>query len=182
MEKYMTTYIALLRGVNVGGNMLKMARLRELCADLGLRNARTYVQSGNVVFEAMGTTARLAEALERKLAGETRLPISVIVKSSAEMARVIAANPFLEERGIDLAKLHVTFLQKPPAKSALASLATLQAGADRFHSLGRQIYLHCPNGYGQTKLTNGAFEKLLAIRATTRNWNTVTTLREMAGR
>ena len=178
----MGVYIALLRGVNVGGNMLKMGRLRELCAELGLKNARTYVQSGNVVFEAQGTAGHWAETLERRLAGEARLPVSVIVKTSAEMVRVIAENPFLKERGIDLARLHVTFLQRGPAKTALAGLDALKAGADRFRCAGREIYLHCPNGYGETKLSNNAIEKALAVRATTRNWNTVNKLREMCAR
>ena len=177
----MSIYIALLRGVNVGGNMLKMERLREVCSELGLKNARTYVQSGNIVFEAQGTAGRWAETLERKLAGEARLPVSVIVKTSVEMERVIAANPFIKERGIDTARLHVTFLQQEPAKAAIAGLDALKAGADRFRCVGREIYVHCPDGYGETKLSNNAFEKVLSVRATTRNWNTVNRLYEMCG-
>jgi len=177
----MADFIALLRGVNVGGNLLKMERLRDVCAELGLKNARTYVQSGNVVFEGRGTAGRWAEVLEQRLAGEARLPVSVIVKTSVEMGRVIAGNPFLKERGIDLARLHVTFLQREPGKAALAGLDALNAGADRFRCAGREIYLHCPNGYGETKLSNNAIERVLAVRATTRNWNTANKLHEMCG-
>lgn len=178
----MAVYIALLRGVNVGGNMLKMERLREVCAELRLKNARTYVQSGNVVFEAQGTAARWAAALEKRLASEARLPVSVIVRTAAEMGRVIAGNPFLKERGVDLARLYVTFLPEEPGKGGPERLGTLKAGTDRFCCVSREIYLHCPNGYGNSKLSNNAIEKALSLRATTRNWNTVNKLYEMCSR
>jgi uncharacterized protein (DUF1697 family) len=172
-------FIALLRGVNVGGNTLSMARLRALCGELGAENARTYVQSGNVVFAAPGSAVRWATALERKLAGESRLTVTVIVRTAAEMAKVLDGNPFLKEKGIDPAKLHVTFLQQVPAKTALRAHASLKAGVDRFKLAGTEIYLHCPNGYGRTKLSNNALEKALRVRATTRNWNTVNKLHQM---
>lgn len=173
----MAIYIALLRGVNVGGNMLKMDRLRELCADLGAKNARTYVQSGNVVFEAQGTSSHWAQALERKLAGESRLPVSVIVRTAAEMTRVLAGNPFMKEKGIDTARLAVTFLQQAPAKPALAALGALKIGFERFHCSGKEIYLHCPDGFGNAKLYT--LDKVLSQKTTTRNWNTVKNLCEM---
>lgn len=177
----MATYIALLRGVNVGRNSLKMERLRALCAEMGLENVRTYVQSGNVVFEAVrGAGAHWAQALEQKLAGESRLPVTVLVKTAAEMAGIVAANPFLKEKSIDAAKLHVTFLRQAPAKSTIGKLDRLAVGADRFRCAGTEIYLHCPNGYGGTKLSNNALEKALAMPATTRNWNTVRKLCEMS--
>src|SRR3984957_18448844 len=99
----MPVLIALLRGVNVGGNILKMDRLREICAKLGAKNPRTYVQSGNVVFEAQGRASDWTAKLEKKLAGESRLPVSVIVRTSAEISKVLAGNPFLREKGIDTA-------------------------------------------------------------------------------
>lgn len=169
----MPTYVALLRGVNVGQNLLKMERLRELCAQIGMKNVRTYVQSGNVVFQAEGAASKWAQALERKLAGETRLPVTVVVKTAAEMNSVLATNPFLKEKGIDAARLHVTFLQQAPAKSAVEALAKIKAGLDRFRWLGSGIYLHCPEGYGRSKLANTAIEKVLGMRATTRNWKTI---------
>src|SRR5689334_17437427 len=110
-------FVALLRGVNVGGNTLSMAALRSLCAELGLRNARTYVQSGNLVFEADGTAERWAETLERALVGKARLPLTVLVRTGAEMASVVARNPFLREKGINPARLYVTLLQKAPTKT-----------------------------------------------------------------
>jgi len=91
----MAIYVALLRGVNVGGNVIKMERLRELWSALGFENARTYVQSGNVVFEAAGSPAKWSGVIERRLAGEVRLPVTVILRTPAELRRVIANNPFL---------------------------------------------------------------------------------------
>jgi uncharacterized protein (DUF1697 family) len=176
----MRTYIAVLRGVNVGGNVLKMERLRELWSELGFKNVRTYVQSGNVVFEAESSRARFGPTIEPKLAGETRLPVSVIVRSATEMGKLIAINPFLNEADIDRAKLHVTFLASAPTKESLVKLNGINAAGDRFHASGKEIYLHCPDGYGNTKLSNNALEKALSVRATTRNWNTVTTLYQMA--
>jgi len=174
----MAIYIALLRGVNVGGNTLKMERLRELCAALGAKNARTYVQSGNLVFEAQQTASHWAQTLERKLAGESRLPVSVMVRTAAEMARVRVGNPFLKEKGIEFARLAVTFLQQAPSKAALDALGALEIGSERFFHAGKEIYLHCPNGFADSKLYS--LDKVLKQRTTTRNWNTVINLCEMS--
>ncbi|HEX5423040.1 MAG TPA: DUF1697 domain-containing protein [Candidatus Acidoferrales bacterium] len=170
----MTTYIALLRGVNVGQNLLKMERLRELCEKLGMKDARTYVQSGNLVFAADGNAAKWEQSLERKLAGETRLPVSVLVRTAAEMKKVLAGNPFVKEKGIDTKRLAVVFLQQTPSKQALEKMRSVDAGNERFHCSGREIYIHCPDGFARTKLY--ALDKFLAQRTTTRNWNTVTKL------
>ncbi|MGC2421228.1 MAG: DUF1697 domain-containing protein [Candidatus Acidiferrales bacterium] len=174
----MPVYIALLRGVNVGGNILKMDHLRELCTNLGTKNPRTYVQSGNTVFEAQGSTSHWGETLERKLAGESCLSVSVIVRTAPEMAKILAGNPFLKEKGIDTARLAVTFLQKAPGKATLEALAALKVGSERFHCAGKEIYLHCPDGFANAKLYT--LDKVLAQKTTTRNWNTVKKLCEMA--
>jgi len=176
----MTTYIALLRGVNVGGNQLKMERLRAICANLGFENARTYLQSGNVVFDAAASKSKVQKVLEAKLADETRLPVRVLVRSAAELKKLIAKNPFLKNKAIDRTRLHVTFLANEPTAEALKRLAAVDAGADEFLAAGTHVLLHCPNGYGRSKLSNNNLERLLSLTATTRNWNTVTTLAEMA--
>ncbi len=176
----MPVFVALLRGVNVGRNILRMDRLRALCLELGLENVRTYVQSGNVVFAAKGSAAQWAKSLQQTLAGECRLPVSVIVRTEGEMRRIVAGNPFAAEPGIDAKRLYVTFLDGAPTPAAVKALDALPAGADRFRPVGRELYLHCPGGYGATKLGNNAFEKALSCRATSRNWNTVTTLAAMA--
>lgn len=172
------TFIALLRGINIGGNTLKMDRLRSLCSELGGANARTYVQSGNLVFDAGGSANQWAERLEKRLAGESRLPISVVVRAAAEFAAIRAGNPFLREPKIDIARLAVTFLQQTPSAKALAALRAMDIGSERFHVAGRELYLHCPEGFGNSKLY--MLDKVLGQKTTVRNWNTVVRLYEMS--
>lgn len=176
----MATYIALLRGVNVGGNIPKMDRLRELCARLGAKNVRTYVQSGNIVFEAPGSASGWEAKLEKKLGGESRLPVSVIVRTEAEISAVLAGNPFIEEKGIDMKRLAVAFLKRHPEKPALDALAALDIGSERYHCAGKEIYLHCSNRFADSRLY--MLDKVLKQKATTRNWNTVTKLCEMSAK
>jgi uncharacterized protein (DUF1697 family) len=175
-----TTHIALLRGVNVGNNMLKMERLRAILADLGFADVRTYLQSGNALFEAKGTPADLAAMIERTVSEATRLPVSVIIRTPAQLQSVIAANPFAKEAAAAPKTVHVTFLGGAVSKSGLAAIGRVPAGADRWRTAGSEIYLCCPDGYARTKLSNTALERALGVRATTRNWNTVTALHAMA--
>lgn len=175
----MAVYIAMLRGVNVGRNSLKMERLREICMGLGFKNTRTYVQSGNVVFKAKGSPSGWCSKLERALAAEVRLPVAVIVRTPAQMRAIISRNPFLKQRGIDTAKLHVAFLSEAPGKAVRNALTGIAAGSDEHHLSGENIYVYCPNGYGRSKLSNNAIERELGVRATTRNWNTVNMLYAM---
>jgi uncharacterized protein (DUF1697 family) len=176
----MTSHIALLRGVNVGGNVLRMEHVRAVLTNLGLADVKTYLQSGNVLFTAPRPAAKLAQLIEAELGGEARLPVSVIIRTPAQLGRIIDANPFLKEAGVDARTLHVTFLADRPPKPGLAALGAVKSGADRWHAAGTEIYLHCPDGYGRTKLNNTAIERLLSVRATTRNWNTVKALYEMS--
>jgi uncharacterized protein (DUF1697 family) len=177
----LTAYMAMLRGVNVGGNTLKMDWLRAACEEIGLRDVRTYVQSGNIVFTSRLGAPKLAEAIKTTVDAHTRLPVTVVIRSAADIARIVAGNPFLKQNGVDVAKLHVTFLDKTPVKPALDRLDALAGSRDQYELAGREIYLHCPLNYGETKLSNTAIEKVLGVGATTRNWKTVTTLHEMAG-
>lgn len=174
----MPTFIALLRGVNVGQNMLKMDRLRSLCSELGAKNVRTYLQSGNVVFEAKSSLSKCVTALERKLAGETRLPVSIIVRTAPEMSTVLAGNPFLKEEGIDVARLGVVFLQQALSEPAVERLHAMKVGRERFHCTTKEIYIHCPDGFGRAKLY--LLDKVVDQRTTTRNWNTVRQLCAMS--
>jgi uncharacterized protein (DUF1697 family) len=176
----MITHIAFLRAVNVGSNVLKMAHLREIFADLGFSDVKTYLQSGNVAFGARGAPSQVAAKIEKRVSEATRLPVSVIVRTPDELRRTIAANPFAEEALAAPRTVHVTFLADPAPKAAAAALGKLRAGADRYHLAHREIYLHCPNGYGRTKLNNTALERALGLRATTRNWSTVKALDDMA--
>jgi uncharacterized protein (DUF1697 family) len=177
-----STYIALLRGINVGGHkIIKMDELRKAFEELGFEGVATYVQSGNVVFKASKTVSDdLPRKIEEMLLRRFSMSVPVIVRTAEEVGEVLRNNPFLKERGIDVSRLHVTFLSHTPQKTAMKGLDAIAAGPDRFHGRGQEIYLHCPNGFGGTRLSINAFEKVLAVGATTRNWNTVNKLYEMA--
>jgi uncharacterized protein (DUF1697 family) len=175
----MPVYVAMLRGVNAGGNPLKMAWLREACAELGFGEVQTYLQSGNLVLSSKLGAEAIAKKLKAAVDAQTRLPVPVVVRTAAEMAKVVADNPFLKQKGIDPTKLHVTFLEQSAARPDTAKLDKLAGTRDEYRLAKREVYLHCPINYGQSKLVNTALEKILGI-ATTRNWNTTTTLAAMA--
>jgi uncharacterized protein (DUF1697 family) len=176
----LTVYVAMLRGVNVGGNSLKMDWLRKACENLGLQDVRTYVQSGNLVFSSSLGASKVAQTLKATIDAQTRLPVPVMVRSAPEMAKIAAGNPFLKQKGVDITKLHVTFLAGAPSKPDRGALDALAGDRDQYHLVKQEIYLNCPVNYGETRLSNKAIEKALAVGATTRNWKTVTTLCEMA--
>jgi uncharacterized protein (DUF1697 family) len=165
-----TVYIALLRGINIGPRRrVAMGDLRDVFTSLGYEDVQTYVQSGNVVFRS----AARPEAA--RIAAELGQDIAVLIRSAREMACVVDGNPFLP-RGADPSHVHVTFLDGEPE----GEMEAPASGRDEFEIAGREIYVHCPDGYGRTKLTNALFEKRLGLPATTRNWRTVTTLAELA--
>jgi uncharacterized protein (DUF1697 family) len=178
----MPVYICMLRGVNVAGhNLVKMAELRELLESLGFERCQTYIQSGNVVFDAaQGSDAEITEQITKGMAKRFGFAPGVSVRTAAEMEKVIERNPFVKMKGVDVTKLHVSFLSKKPEKSALKKLEALAAPVEDFRGVGREVFVHCPDGYGNTKLNNNALEKALSVSATTRNWNTVRKLHEMA--
>ena len=172
------TYVALLRGINLGArNKISMAALRELFEELGARNVRTYVQSGNVVFESARSARDLRERIEQAIDRELGLDVRVLLRSARHLVDVVRNNPFSTHDG---ASLHVTFLEKRPKQSRVHELDPKQFLPDEFRVVGAEVYLHCPNGYGRSKLSNAFFESRLDVAATTRNWRTVTALAELA--
>jgi uncharacterized protein (DUF1697 family) len=175
-------YIAMLRGINVTGhNPVRMSRLRELFSRLGLEPARTYIQSGNVVFKAAKRSAAdLSKAIEREILREFGFAIAVFCRTAAEMADVIQRHPLAKVKGVDLTRLHVSFLAEVPNEAAVQKLAGLAAGDEQLRCDGRELYLYCPDGYGNSKLANTNVERVLKVAATTRNWKTVNTLYEMS--
>jgi uncharacterized protein (DUF1697 family) len=175
----LAVYVAMLRGVNVGGNPLKMQWLRDACGELGFADVRTYLQSGNLVFSTGLGADAVVTKLKARIDGQTRLPVPTFVRTASEMAKIAAENPFLKQKGIDAGKLHVTFLDRPPVTPDTAKLDKLAGTRDEYRLAKREVYLHCPINYGQTRLSNTAIEKILGP-ATTRNWNTVTTLCALA--
>lgn len=170
-----TRYVALLRGINVGGRTrVAMDDLRRLFADLGHGDVATYIQSGNVLFDAAGPSPPVAAAIEECIAAELGLSVTVVLRSAAELDAVVDANPFAG-RVPDPSKLHVTFLAAEPAGTVEAPPGV----ADEWALAGREVFLHCPGGYGRTKLDNGFLERRLGVPATTRTWTTVRKLRDL---
>jgi uncharacterized protein (DUF1697 family) len=177
-----TTYIAMLRGINVlGRKVVKMEALRASFHALGLRGAKTYINSGNVVFETTEkSSASLSKKIGDRILRDFGFPVPILLITSKDLQKVIRRNPFAKKKSIDASKLHVTFLKGPPTKAALRSLRALSGEPDQFRVGSKEIYIYCPDGYGRTKLSNTAFEKMLSVAATTRTWRTVNKLSEMA--
>ena len=176
------TYVCLIRGINVGGRkIVKMERLRDSLTKLGLDGVKTYVQSGNVVFKAPAQSEEgLCGEIRKKIQSEFGFEVSVMLRTSKEIAKTIEKNPFLKERGIDTSKLHVTFLEKVPEKANIKSLQALKIEPDGLRHLGTEIYLYYPNGFSGAKLSHNTLERLLGCKGTSRNWNTVNELHRMA--
>lgn len=174
----MTSYVAMLRGINVGGHAkVSMVDLRDSFAEMGFDAPRTYIQSGNLLFATSTAPAKLRTMLEEGLEARFGLEIKVVLRTGAQLADVVARNP-LASGGRDPSKLHVTFLATKPATSTPSGPRTFLP--DEFRLSGREVYVHCPEGYGRTKLNNAFFERSLDVVATTRTWRTVTTLADMA--
>jgi uncharacterized protein (DUF1697 family) len=177
----MTTHIAMLRRINVTGHrLIKMEALRASFAALGLKNVKTYIQSGNVVFETDEPASGLSAKIEKRILGDFGFDVRVLTKSAKELADIVRRNPFAKDKETEAARLYVTFLSDDPPRNALELVQSLAAGAEEIRIAGRAVYLRLPNGYGKTKLSNTAIEKKLSCSATTRNWKTTKTLLEMA--
>ena len=175
------TWIALFRGVNVGGrNLLPMKALVALLGEQGLDEVRTYIQSGNVVFRGAGTAAALAQRILAAVTARFGFRPHLLVLSAADLARAASANPYAEACATPQ-YLHLWFLVEAPSAAAAKSLAAVRAPSERFTVRGRVLYLHAPEGIGRSKLAARA-EALLGVPATARNWRTVTRLLELAGR
>jgi uncharacterized protein (DUF1697 family) len=179
----MHTYIAILRGINVSGrNKILMADLKALFEGMGFLDIKTYIQSGNVIFKSKEqyTESSLEDLLQQAIRKKYGFDVPVLVRDSAALEKIISQNPFLKEKDLDQEKLHVTFLAGRPEQEAIEKIKAVDFLPDRFKYIGREIYLHCPERYGETKLSNSFFEKKLKVRATTRNWKTVNKLFEIA--
>lgn len=168
-----TVFVALLRAINVGGTgKLPMAELCALCGDLGFKNVRTYIQSGNVVFASRLGEKTVKAQLEDALARRMGKPVAVMVRSAAELRAVLDANPYPKAAP---AKLAILFLPGPVPRGALQEVVA--PGGEEVRPGARELYIHYPNGLGRSKLK---LPKALAARGTARNLNTVAKLATMA--
>ena len=179
----MGTYISMLRGINVSGQKkILMLELKALYEGLGFSEVITYIQSGNVIFNTTQNDPELTltSLIEKAILEKYGFNVPVIIRTIDEMQDVIKANPLIKASGKLTEKLYVTFLDKEPAMRALEKINPFNFLPDKFRFHYREIYLDCASGYGTTKLSNTFFENKLKVKATTRNWNTVNKLVELA--
>lgn len=177
-----TRYVALLRGINVGGRAkVPMQTLRELLAGIGGSQVRTLLQSGNAVFtHVREEPEELAAALRQALADELGLDITCMVRTAADLRRVVEANPF-DMAGVDGSRFLVVFLAGPVPQERLAALDAAALAPDEFRAGEREVYAHFPDSIRDSKLAARLTDRGLGLAATSRNWNTVTRLLDLSG-
>ena len=171
--------IALLRGINVGGkNKLPMKDLAALFREAGCEDVRTYIQSGNVLFRAGATPAEgIPSLISASIQDRFGYRVPVVTRTAAELRATVEANPFA---GAEADKLLVLFLADPPDPERVEALDPNRSPGDEFAVVGREVFLHCPNGFARSKLTNSYFDSALSTTSTGRNWRTVGKLLELA--
>ncbi len=178
----MPVLISMLRGVNLGGhNKIKMDALRALYESLKFEDPRTYVQSGNVIFRTKeknspGVSKKIQNAIEREFGCRPE----VILRTTDELRKTIAANPFASSRNLEPSKILVTFLASEPGSEAHATLLSPKSHLEELHLQGRELYIYFPDGVGRSKLPWSSVERLLKTTGTARNWNSVTKMLAIA--
>ena len=177
----MTVYVSMLRAVNVGGtSRIKMDALRAVYESIGLKDVRTLLQSGNVVFRSTITDRdSLAKRITQELQRQLTLQVEVIVRTLGEIASIVERGPVLSPRA-DPAKLLVMFLSAVPDAAAQAALVKWHKGPEMLELRGPEIYLYYPEGVGRSKLTGAVLENKLNTSGTARNWNTLQKLLDTA--
>ena len=171
----MSSHVALLRGINVGGaKKIAMPPLLGLLEDLGFDHGKSLLQSGNLVFHAAGKKpAELELLLETEALQRLALRTDFMVRTAGEWAKILARNPFPAEAKSDPSHLVVVFLKEAPSKAAGEALRLAIVGPELIRFDGRQAYVTYPDGIGRSRLTNALIEKKLGARGTARNWNTL---------
>lgn len=178
----MPVLISMLRGVNLGPhNRIKMDALRALYESLNLQDARTYVQSGNVIFRTKEkNTKKLAVKIQDAIEKTFKFRPVVILRTTQELRRAIDATPFESRRNLNPGKILVTFLADEPSRDAPAALASLKGYPEEIHLKGRELYIYFPDGAGRSKLPWSKVEKLFKVTGTARNWNSVMAMYQIA--
>jgi uncharacterized protein (DUF1697 family) len=177
-----SAFLALIRGINVGGHkMIAMADLRDLLTKLGFDDARSVLQSGNLIFQARTrTTTQLESLLEKETEKRLGLETTFFIRTPAEWKTMIAQNPFRKEAERDPGHLLVLFLKDARDETRVEALRAAIVGREVVQAIGKHAYVVYPDGVGRSRLTNALIEKKLGTRATGRNWNTVLKLGALA--
>lgn len=181
----MTIYIALLRGINVGGkNMIKMAELKRLFEAIGLGRVQTYIQSGNVLFESNEEESPLRERIEHEIEAVFGFSVTVVLRTAAELERIIGNCPFSEE-AVSAAEassegesLYVSLMLQAPSQEGIKRLNASRGESDEYRIEGRDVYLLFCHGIRNSKLANNL--QKLGVPATVRNWKTINKLAALA--
>ncbi|MBX7151854.1 DUF1697 domain-containing protein [bacterium] len=178
----MSTYIALLRGINVSGQKkVPMADLKKTFEALKFKNVQTYIQSGNVVFECnQSDSEKLESMIEKQIRKDFDFDVPVIIRTPSELQGILKSSPFLKDPKKDKDRMYVTFLAKEPLSEHVKKLDGISYPQEEFVLKNKTIYFFSPNGYGNAKMNNNFFENKLKVSATTRNLKTIQQLIEMA--
>ena len=173
--------VALLRAVNVGGRKLPMAELRALCGELGWTNVATYIQSGNVVFDADCSPIEAEAALEARIMKDYGYEAPTIVRTAEQWRDYAPACPFPDAARETPNYLLMLLSKQPPASAAVEAIQARAAADEKVRQVGDALWIHFPNGSGTSKLTPSLIDKAIGSPATSRNYRTVVTLQEMLG-
>jgi uncharacterized protein (DUF1697 family) len=174
----MQKYLALIRGINVGGVVLKMEDLRQMMEELGFINVTTYIQSGNAIFQSNLTdTGKIAKQISEMIRERAGIEAAVIVKTSSELEKIVSKHPLAGEG--EEKKLYVTVLSDDPGDNEIAELTKVKSNIDKHLLQNHVVYSYYGEGYGNSRMSNNFLEKTLKVRATTRNWNTMKKLNEL---
>jgi uncharacterized protein (DUF1697 family) len=177
----MAVYVSMLRGINLGKRRVKMEDLRALYESLGLTDAKTYVQSGNVVFKSkLKDERKLASLIEKGIAQRFGFESGVVLRSADELEAVVAANPFAKRKDVHPGKLLVWFVREAPTAAVRKAVLAVPADPEELKLGEREIYCYFPNGQARPGIKWASVEKALAVPGTGRNWNSVMQLLDMA--
>lgn len=176
------TFIALLRGINVSGrNKIPMSELRSLCAELGWKDVQTYIQSGNLVFKAESTPAKLEAALERAIESRFGLSIPILVRAATVWPGYVKDNPYPDASQSEPNLIMLALSKAAPKPDAAEKLRERAVCGERIVRVGDALWLHYAEGVAKSKLSPALFDRLVGSPVTARNWRTVLKLQEMAG-
>ncbi|WAS93687.1 DUF1697 domain-containing protein [Nannocystis punicea] len=178
----MTTFIALLRSINVGSTRkLPMADLRGLCGELGFAAVQTYIQSGNVVFNAEGSTDTHEAALEQGITRAFGMHVDVMVRTAAQWRQIVAGSPLRSEAEAEANRVLLGVSKRPPRTDAVTKLNERATLGERVVAAGEVLWFHYPGGVGRSKWTPALIDRVVGSPLTARNWRTVQQVAEMAG-
>jgi uncharacterized protein (DUF1697 family) len=170
----MTAYVSLFRAINVGGRQVKMEELKALHQTLGLRDVKTYIQSGNVVFQGDDEdTTQLQRRIAEAFARQWGFQSEVVVRTEEELRALDERNPFVGQAGRENNWIVVMFLTEAPDAEAEERLRQAYKGPEEYTLSGRELFIYYPEGIGRSKLSNSFIEKKIKVAGTARNWNTV---------